>query len=91
MLDGEDEMITIAAQIEIAISPGVELWGAAQCLAGASVTGTFLGVVDDEDGDAMAPLPLAQIGEQRGNFAAGVRSMRRNCTKGSRISRCGTK
>jgi hypothetical protein len=42
MLDGEDEMITIAAQIEIAISPGVEF---------------------DEDGDAMAPLQLAQIGE----------------------------
>ena len=41
-------------------------------MAGAGVTGTFLGVVDDEDGEAMAPLQLAQIGEQWGNFAAGV-------------------
>jgi hypothetical protein len=39
-------------------------------LAGAGVTGTFLGVVDDEDGGAMAPLQLAS--EQWGNFAAGV-------------------
>jgi hypothetical protein len=36
------------------------------------VTGTFLGMVDDEDGDAMAPLQLVQVRKQRRDFASGV-------------------
>ena len=53
MLNREDEMITIAAQIEVAIAPGVELGGAAQRLARAGASATLLGVVDDEDSEAM--------------------------------------
>ena len=42
----------------------MELGGATQGLAGAHVRGALLGVVDDDDGDAVAALQLAQIGEQ---------------------------
>jgi hypothetical protein len=41
----------------------MELGGAAQGLAGAHVRGGLLGVVDDDDGDGMPALQLAQIGE----------------------------
>ena len=51
---------------------GMELGGASQGLAGADVAGALLGVVDDDDGDGVAALQLAQIGEQRHHFAAGV-------------------
>jgi hypothetical protein len=72
MLDGEGEIIAVAAQIEIGVPPGVELGGAAQRLTGADTATTLLGVMDDEHGDAMPALQLAQVGEQRGDLAAGV-------------------
>ena len=43
----------------------MELGGASQGLARADVAGALLGVVDDDDGDGVAALQLAQIGEQR--------------------------
>jgi hypothetical protein len=42
MLDGEREVIAIAAQTEIGIAPGVELGLATQGLSGAGVVGAFL-------------------------------------------------
>ena len=36
------------------------------------MAGALLGVVDDDDGDGVAALQLAQTGEQRRHFAAGV-------------------
>jgi hypothetical protein len=39
----------------------VELGGAAQGLAGTDATGTFLGVMHDDDGDGVASLQLTQI------------------------------
>jgi hypothetical protein len=72
MLNRESEMIALATQIEVAIAPSAELRGTAQRLAGAGASATLLGVVDDEDGEAMAPLQLAQVGKQRGDFGAGV-------------------
>jgi len=42
MLDGEGEIIAVAAQIEIGVPPGVELGGAAQCLTGADAATPFL-------------------------------------------------
>src|SRR5262249_59182047 len=56
----------------VAVAPGVELRGSAQRLAGADVAGALLGMVDDEDGKGVAALQLAQVGEQRGDLAAGV-------------------
>ena len=64
--------IAVAAEVEVGIAPGMELGGASQGLAGADVAGALLGVVDDDDGDGVAALQLAQIGEQRRHFAAGV-------------------
>jgi hypothetical protein len=72
MLDGEGEIIAVAAQIEIGVTPGVELGGAAQRLTGADAATTLLGVMDDEHGNAMPAPQFAQVGEQRGDLAAGV-------------------
>ena len=72
MLDGQHQVIAIAAQIEVGIAPGVELGRAMQGLSGAGIAGAFSGMMDDEHGDAIATLQLAQIGEQRGDLAAGV-------------------
>ena len=74
MLDGKRELVAVAvaAQVEVAVAPGVELGGAAQGLAGADATGALPGVMDDEHGDAMPALQVAQIGEQRRDLAAVV-------------------
>jgi hypothetical protein len=61
VLDGEDEVVGFAAQVEVAVAPGVELGGAAQGLAGADGVAALLGMVDDGDGDAVAALQLAQV------------------------------
>ena len=50
----------------------MELRGAAQRLTGADAATTLLGVMDDEHGNVMPALQLAQVGEQRGDLAAGV-------------------
>src|SRR5215468_6565046 len=72
MLDGQGEIIAIPPEIEVAVTPGVELRGPAQRLPTAGVGGTLLGMVDDKHGKCVAALQLAQIGEQRGDLAAGV-------------------
>ena len=72
VLDGQGEVIAIAAQVEVGVAPGVELGGAAQGLAGSHAAGAVLGVVDDDHGHAESSLQLAQIGEQRRYLAAGV-------------------
>ena len=74
VLDREGEIAAfagtaIAAQIEIGSAPGVKLGGAAQSLAGADAAGALLGMVDDDDGEAVLALQFAQIGEQRRDFA----------------------
>src|SRR6202453_366930 len=50
----------------------MELGGTAQGLAGADVSGALAGVMDQDDGEAVSPLQLAQVSEQRGDFAADV-------------------
>ena len=72
MLDRQREILAVAAQVEVGIAPGVELRGAAQRLTGADAATTLLGVMDDEHGNVMPALQLAQVGEQRGDLAAGV-------------------
>jgi hypothetical protein len=54
------------------IAPDVKLRGAAQRLTGADAGAALLGVMDDEHGNVMPALQLAQVGEQRGDLAAGV-------------------
>lgn len=70
MLDGEREMVAVAAEGEVRVAPGVELGGAAQGLPGAGVATALFLVVYDSHRDAMAAPQLAQVGEQRRNFTA---------------------
>jgi hypothetical protein len=73
MLDAQDDaIVTITAEIEVGIAPGVEFRGSAQGLTGADGTGSLFGMVDDRDGDGMAPLQFAQEGEQRGDIATDI-------------------
>jgi len=72
MLDGEDKVIAIAAQVEVGITPGVEFGRAAQGLTGSGLGGALARVVDEDDGDGKSALQLAQIGEQRGDLAGNV-------------------
>ena len=73
MLDGQnDAVVTIAAEVEVGIAPGVEFRRPAQGLTGADGTGALSGVVDDGHGDGVTPLQLAQEGEQRGDLAADI-------------------
>ena len=41
VLDGQGEIIAVAAKVEVGVSPGVKLGGAAQCLAGADPATPF--------------------------------------------------
>ena len=57
MLDGQDDaIVAVAAEIEVGIAPGVELRRSAQSLAGANGARTLFCMVDDRDGDSVAPL-----------------------------------
>ena len=60
MLDGEGEIIAVAAQIEVAVAPSVKLRRTAESLAATESVGALLGVVDDDDGELMLSLEVAQ-------------------------------
>jgi hypothetical protein len=73
VLDGQnDAVVTVAPEIEVGITPGVELRRSAQRLTGTDCAGALFGVVDDSDRDAMAALQFAQEGKQRGDVAADI-------------------
>lgn len=63
MLDGQGEVVPAAAQIEVRVAPRVKLGGAPQRLAGSGLGGTLAGVVDEDDGEGVAALQLAQVRE----------------------------
>ncbi len=72
MLDGEAQIVAMAAEVQVRVAPGVEFRGTAQGLAGADAPAALLGVVDHGHGDAVATLQLAEVGEQRRHLAGGV-------------------
>src|SRR5262249_20809820 len=73
VFNGQRESIfALLLEIEIAIAPGVELGRAAQRLTGADAASAFLGVMNDQNGKAMASLQRAKIGEEWRDLAAGV-------------------
>jgi hypothetical protein len=73
MLDSQnDAVVTVASEIEVGITPGVELRRSAQRLTGTDCAGALFGVVDDGHGDAMAALQFAQEGEQWGDVATDI-------------------
>ncbi len=49
VLDGEGQVVALAAEVEMGVAPGVKLGGAAQRLAGVDAAPALLGVVDHGD------------------------------------------
>ena len=73
VLDGQDDaVVTVAAEVEVGIAPGMEFGRSAQGLTGADRTGALSGVVDDGHGDGVTPLQFAQEGEQWGDLTADI-------------------
>ena len=61
------------ADVESAVGPGVEVAGAAEALSGLCTRGAVLSsVMDDEDGDVVFPLKLAEKSEQGGDLRGAV-------------------
>jgi hypothetical protein len=72
MFDIQSQFVSEAAQVEVRVSPGVELGRAAQRLTGPYATGAFFGVMDDEHSEGMPSLQFAQVREQGRHLTAGV-------------------
>jgi hypothetical protein len=87
VFDGEGySVIRVATQGEVGIAAGVELGGTAQRLTGAHGAGALPGVMDEDDGEAMAALQVALVGEQRATSPLTFSSMRCPRPNGSRTS-----
>ncbi len=71
VLDRQQQALAVTTQIEIAVTPRVQLRRSAQRLAGAGAA-ALARVVDQRDGAAERALQLAQIGEQRRDLGGGV-------------------
>jgi len=65
VLDGEEQAVVGATQVQIRVAPGMEVGAAAQGLAGADRVRPFAGMMDDDHGEGEAPLQLAERREQR--------------------------
>jgi len=72
MFDGERKPICLSAQIEVGVTPGMDLAGSAQRLTRAQMSGTFAGVVDEQDGGCMAALQATQESEQRSDVRGDI-------------------
>ena len=73
MFDGQnDAIVTVASEIEVGITPGVELRRSAQGLTGADGACTLFGMMDERHGDGVAALQFAQEGKQRGDVATDI-------------------
>jgi hypothetical protein len=72
VFDGEQEVLSFAAEIEVAVAPAVEIGAAAEGLSGAGVAGAFSGMMHQEDGGAEASLQGPQVGEQGRDLGDGV-------------------
>jgi hypothetical protein len=67
VLDREEELSAMASDEQEGVGPGEEVARAAEALP--RVTGAVLaGVVDDEHGDVVGPLQLAQVAKERGDL-----------------------
>ena len=71
MLDGHDDLLVTPAQVEIAVSPGVQLTAPAQGLARPAAAALSC-VMDEQDGGFEPALQLAQKAEDGGDLRDGV-------------------
>jgi hypothetical protein len=73
MLDAQDDtIVTVPSEMEVGIAPGVELRRSAQSLTGAYGARALFGMVDEHNGDGVAPLQFAQEGKQRRDVATDI-------------------
>lgn len=72
VFDRDGEVIAEAADVESAVGPGVEVTGATERLAGVSTEAAFLGVMDDDDGDVVLALHLAEEREESGDITGAI-------------------
>ena len=66
------ESTGVTAQIEVRVSPGVKLGAAAQGLAWPQPMRAFSGMMDEDNGELVKALKLAQIAEQGCDLAGSV-------------------
>jgi hypothetical protein len=59
MLDGEGELVSPSAKVEVGIAPGVKVGAAAKGLTGAEVVGRLSSVVDESDSELKLSLKVA--------------------------------
>jgi hypothetical protein len=71
MLDGQADEVVGSFEVEVGVAPGVEVAGPAQRLPGDGAV-AFAGVVDQEDGELVATLKGAQVGQQCRDLGGGV-------------------
>ncbi len=71
MLDGQEGLPVAPAQVEIAVSPGMQLAAPPQGLAGPRGP-ALAGMVDNDDGGVEAALDVAQMAEDGGDVGGGV-------------------
>jgi hypothetical protein len=72
LLDGEGEQLSGTAEVEVGVTPGVKLGGAAEGLTGSCLGSALAGMVDEDDGELEAALELAEVGKKRGDLARDV-------------------
>jgi hypothetical protein len=73
VFDGQnDAVVTVASEIEVGITPGVELRRSAQRLTGTDCAGALFGMMDEHHGDGVAALQFAQEGKQWGDVATDI-------------------
>lgn len=72
MLDGEGELVSPSAKVEVGIAPGVKVGAAAKGLAGAEVVGRLSSVVDESDGELELALQVAEETQEAGDFGGVV-------------------
>src|SRR6266540_2762126 len=64
MFDGQGELLSLTAQIQIRVSPTMQFTGTAQGLAGAQGGSVFCSVMEQEHGQMKLALELTQGAEQ---------------------------
>lgn len=72
MFDGEREVFVLPAQVEIGVTPGVELGATPKGLTCAQMACGLSGVVNEYDGEMEAALKLAQVAEDGSDLGGEV-------------------
>ncbi len=70
MLDGQGDGVAFAsaAQVEIAVAPGVQLRASAQGLTGAKMVGPFACMMHEGDASLVTTLQTTQVVQERGHI-----------------------